>query len=225
MRIALAVLRLTRGDPQAATAALAPVLDGSNPVAQPVWLVEALLLEAITRAALSDQDAASSALERALDLTEPDRAVLPFLFHPAPELLERHATQHTEHPALIAEILSRLAGKTPASPPEAPAARAQPLLAPVSKSELRVLRYLPTRLSAQEIAGELGVSSNTVKTHMRTLYAKLGAHSRAEAIDRARALGLLASSARRVLPRASGVRRAVRRQRAGSSPAGASGRA
>jgi len=77
------------------------------------------------------------------------------------------------------------------------AAGQRPLLDPVSKTELRVLRYLPTHLTAQEIAGELYVSANTVKTHMRTLYAKLGAHSRAEAVDRARALGLLASSLRK----------------------------
>jgi LuxR family transcriptional regulator, maltose regulon positive regulatory protein len=56
-----------------------------------------------------------------------------------------------------------------------------------------VLRYLPTHLSAPEIAHELYVSTNTVKTHMRHLYAKLGTHRRAETI--ARALGLLAPSA------------------------------
>jgi LuxR family transcriptional regulator, maltose regulon positive regulatory protein len=58
-----------------------------------------------------------------------------------------------------------------------------------------VLRYLPTHLSAPEIVDELYVSTNTVKTHMRHLYAKLGTHRRAETIARARALGLLAPSA------------------------------
>lgn len=55
-----------------------------------------------------------------------------------------------------------------------------------------MLRYLPTNLTMPEIARELGVSLNTVKTHTRNLYAKLGTHRRAEAVDRARAMGLLA---------------------------------
>jgi LuxR family transcriptional regulator, maltose regulon positive regulatory protein len=59
-----------------------------------------------------------------------------------------------------------------------------------------VLRYLPTNLSAPQIAAELSVSTSTVKIHLRSLYAKLGAHCRAGAVERARALGLLAPSAR-----------------------------
>jgi DNA-binding CsgD family transcriptional regulator len=67
-----------------------------------------------------------------------------------------------------------------------------PLVEPLSNSEMRVLKYLPTHLSMGQIAGELYVSLNTVRTHMRSVYAKLGTHRRAETVDRARALGLLA---------------------------------
>ena len=70
------------------------------------------------------------------------------------------------------------------------------LIEPLSQSEIRVLRYLPTNLSGREIARELSVSLNTVRTHMRHIFAKLGVHRRTEAVTRARALGLLAPSPR-----------------------------
>jgi LuxR family maltose regulon positive regulatory protein len=192
IRTATAVLRLAQGDPRAVTAALAPVMDGSAPVAAPAFQVQSFLLEAIARDALGDPGAAERALERALDLAEPDGMLLEFLLHPAPGLLERQARRRTGHAALIAEIRGLLAGRTPAPPPAA----APPPLEPLSDSEIRVLRYLPTNLSAPEIAKELYVSTNTVKTHMHHLYAKLGTHRRGEAVERARALGLLAPSAR-----------------------------
>lgn len=61
----------------------------------------------------------------------------------------------------------------------------------LTDSEIRVLRYLPTHLTAPEIAAQLYLSVHTVTTHMRHIYAKLGAHRRREAVDRARACGLL----------------------------------
>jgi LuxR family transcriptional regulator, maltose regulon positive regulatory protein len=54
-----------------------------------------------------------------------------------------------------------------------------------------VLRYLPTNLSRPEIAGELSVSVNTVSSQLRSIYAKLGASDRSEAVHRARELRLL----------------------------------
>jgi DNA-binding CsgD family transcriptional regulator len=68
---------------------------------------------------------------------------------------------------------------------------------PLTQRETRVLRYLPTHMGASEIAAELFVSANTVRTHLRHLYRKLGAHSRREAVQRAQAIGLLAGSSRR----------------------------
>jgi LuxR family maltose regulon positive regulatory protein len=77
---------------------------------------------------------------------------------------------------------------------EAPGARAeqQPLADALSQAEARVLRHLPTHLTAVEIAAELCISVNTVKTHMRHIYAKLNVHRRREVVERARELGLLA---------------------------------
>jgi len=191
LRIATAVLQLAQDDPHAALAVLAPVLDGSAPLIWTTWLIQAFLLEAIARDVLGAPGAAESALERALDLAEPNGALAPFLLHPVPGLLKRHAGYRTAHAALIAEIQDLLAARNLASPPAGRAHR------PLSESELRVLRYLPTNLTVQEIAGELSVSRHTVKTHMRNLYAKLGTHRRAEAVARARDLGLLAPSAAR----------------------------
>ena len=67
---------------------------------------------------------------------------------------------------------------------------------PLNDRELTVLRFLPTNLSAAEIGGEMFLSVNTVKTHMRKLYSKLDVHTRADAVQRGRALGLLAPSRR-----------------------------
>jgi LuxR family transcriptional regulator, maltose regulon positive regulatory protein len=178
-------LELARGRAEAALGALRAA---GRPAGCPqAWLTAACLLEASARDELGEREAAGHALERALDLAEPDGLLVPFLLHPAPGLLDRHARQRTAHPALLGKIISALGGSTPA----APAAPPQHLPEPLSQAEARVLRFLPTSLSAPEIAGELYVSVNTVRTHMRHLYDKLGAHRRLEAIDRARALGLL----------------------------------
>jgi LuxR family transcriptional regulator, maltose regulon positive regulatory protein len=69
-------------------------------------LVNAFLLEAITRDSLGDPAAAGAALERALDAVEPDLIVFPFLVFPAPRLLERHACKCPKHAALVSQILS-----------------------------------------------------------------------------------------------------------------------
>ena len=216
IRTAVAALRLAQDNPRAATAALAPVLDSPAPGSHQAWLIAAFLLEASARDALGEREAARRALERGLDLAESDGLLFPFLLHPVPELLERHARQCTAHAALIWKIISVLSERpppapaggppTPAAPPAGPPEHLpKPLSPPVhlpeplSQAEARVLRFLPTSLSAPEIARELYVSVNTIRTHMRHLYDKLGAHRRLEAIDRARALGLLAPVPQRAL--------------------------
>jgi LuxR family maltose regulon positive regulatory protein len=94
------------------------------------------------------------------------------------------------HGNLLAETLGLLAGTNGSSSRH----RSEALREPLTESETRVLRYLPTDLSKQEIANELYVSVNTVKTHVKHVYAKLDARSRRQAIARARELGLLSRS-------------------------------
>ena len=61
----------------------------------------------------------------------------------------------------------------------------------LTTAELRLLQFLPTHLSFPEIAIRLNVSANTVKTHARAIYRKLDSSSRAEAVSRALAAGLV----------------------------------
>jgi LuxR family maltose regulon positive regulatory protein len=186
-------LRLAEGDAAAAAAAVAPVLTGDAPVWHPNFQIEGLLVDALARTALDEVDAAEGSIERALALAEPQGRVSIFLTFPgARELLEAHPPHRTAHAAHLKTVLDHLTGVEPASVAEAPGELDEPL----SDRELAVLRFLPTNLSAGEIGSELFLSVHTVKTHMRKLYAKLDVHTRAEAVQRGRALGLLGPARR-----------------------------
>jgi DNA-binding CsgD family transcriptional regulator len=102
-------------------------------------------------------------------------------------------------PGDLDALAAELAGLLGEAPRPAPAPAGAPPWPgePLTVSETRVLRYLPTHMGTPEIAAELFLSANTVKTHLRHLYRKLGAHSRREAVQRARATGLLTAAARR----------------------------
>ena len=143
------------------------------------------MLDATARDRLGDRRATEDSLEAALELAEPEGLILPFMLWPNRELLERHPRHRTAHATLISTILDTLAGRAGGEP-------AAPLRDELSHSELRVVRYLPSNLTAAQIASELIVSPNTVRTHMRHIYAKLDAHTRSEAVARARELGLVA---------------------------------
>ncbi len=194
-RIALAELHLAEDSPEQAVDVLAPVTDGSSEVSRQVdprmESIEALLSDAAARDELGEARAAEASLERALELAEPEGIILPFALAPVRDLLERHPRHRTAHATLLSEILDLLGGSS-ASPRSEPA----PLLEELSDAELRVLRYLPSNLKAPEIAAELFVSPNTVRTHLRHIYSKLDAHGRKQAVDRAREVGLLAPSSR-----------------------------
>jgi LuxR family maltose regulon positive regulatory protein len=177
---------------QSAAAVLTPLLDG--PRRDQVWVAAAFLLGAIACDTLGNPQAAERALQHALDLAGPDQMLSPFFSHPSRGVPERHdrypsadgtLTGPTAGPPSGADRLASLA-RTPARHLEA-----------LTHGETRVLAYLPTNLSAREIAGELYLSVNTVKTHQRHLYQKLGARSRTQAVEQARALGLIAPSSRR----------------------------
>jgi LuxR family maltose regulon positive regulatory protein len=186
IRTAVAVIRLTEQEPAAARRELRAVLDASASVASDLTLVEAHLLDALASRDLGDERAARTAVERALNLAEPDRLILPFAVTGAWHLLTVRPPQETSHAALVADILDAVRGSAPDHAPPAPAEALSP-------SELRVLRYLPTNLTRPEIAAQLSVSPNTVNTHIRRIYSKLGASSRSSAVQRGRELRLLST--------------------------------
>ncbi len=191
IRNARAVICLTDGDPAAALGAVRDVLDGTAPVIGYVTVVEAQLLAGLAYRELGDQRAANQAAERALALAEADRLVLPFAMTGSRELLAALPRHQTAHASLLTGILDvLLRGESPATENQT----APPETEELSPGELRVLRYLPTNLSRPQIAGELSVSPNTVSTHIRSIYAKLGVRDRSSAVQRARELRLLAGA-------------------------------
>jgi LuxR family maltose regulon positive regulatory protein len=187
IRNAAAVLRLAEHDPAQARRELRTVLDGTAPT-YPFALIETHLLDALACQELNDEREARSALEQALHLAEPDRLILPFAMTGAWQLLTALPLQGTSHAALVADIVDTGHGRDPGhTPGPRPAEKLSP-------SELRVLRYLPTNLTRPEIARQLSVSLNTVNTHIRRIYTKLGATDRTTAVQRGRELRLMSTS-------------------------------
>jgi LuxR family maltose regulon positive regulatory protein len=186
---ARAMICRAEGNPVAALGALRYVLDGSAPVIGYLTVVEAQLIAGLAHLELGDQRAAYQAAERALALAEQDRPVLPFLMTGSRDLLEALPRHESAHAVLLTDILDVMRGAPPPAGDRHPCPQPEEL----SPGELRVLRYLPTNLSRLEIAGELSVSPNTVSTHIRSIYAKLGVRDRSSAVQRARELRLLAA--------------------------------
>jgi LuxR family maltose regulon positive regulatory protein len=191
-----AVISIAEGDPARALDALRDVLANTPRLGPGFTLVEAHLLAGIAHLALGDRDAAAAAAEEALAAAEPDRLIFPFALTEAAELLDALPRHETAHVALLTDIVDVLRGESP------PSADRELLPQPeaLSPSELRVLRYLPTNMTRPEIARELYVSINTVNTHMRNIYSKLGARGRSAAVERARELRLLSTAGSRATP-------------------------
>ena len=187
IRNARAVICLAEGDQRDALATIAPVIDGSAPAVHVATTVEARLLAALAHRGLRQDSLAREAVDDALALAEPDGLVLPFAMTGAADLLASMPRHGRADGALPGRILEVLQGS-----PRAAADLSQ--VEELSQAELRILRYLPTNLSRNEIAAELSVSVNTVSTHVRNIYARLHVTDRAAAVQRARELHLLGGS-------------------------------
>jgi LuxR family maltose regulon positive regulatory protein len=155
--------------------------------AYPMVEIERDVLRALALRTMGEGEAALTSLERALAGAEPEGIRRPFLGAGSGvrELLADHLRRAVSHRWFASELLRTLDGvdSTRILPVE--------LLEPLSARESEVLRFLPTMMSNSDIASELFVSVNTVKTHVKSIYRKLDVTRRQDAVRRARQLHLL----------------------------------
>lgn len=171
---------LVRGDPDAATDLLGRLLDAAEAGHRTGTVIEILVLQALTHQARGDVEAASEPLERALVLAQPEGYVRMFVDEgPAMISLLKSAVQHEIVPKYASRLLAACVGTENRTPAK------QGLIDPLSQRELDVLRLLGSDLGGPEIARELFVSLNTVRTHTKSIYAKLGVNNRRAAVRRA----------------------------------------
>ena len=149
-------------------------------------VIEILVLRALAHQALEDIPAALGFLERAVALAEPEGYVRVFAEEgpPMAALLRAAAKQETRR-SYVRRLLAAVSETGPDSPVR------QALIDPLSERELDVLRLLGTELDGPAIARELMVSLNTMRTHTKNIYAKLGVTNRRAALRRAAELDLL----------------------------------
>jgi LuxR family maltose regulon positive regulatory protein len=149
-------------------------------------LLEILIVQALARHAAADPAGTLDSLDRALALAESEGHIRVFVDEGAVILpLLRLSAKRRDAPAFAAEVLAA------AQPDRDRPPLAKGLVEPLSERELEVLRLLRSELNGPELANELVVSLNTLRTHTKNIYAKLGVTSRRAALRRAEELGLL----------------------------------
>jgi LuxR family maltose regulon positive regulatory protein len=150
-------------------------------------VIELLVLQALAHQGRDDVPGALGALDRALQLAEPEGYVRVFLDEGRPLAgLLKAAAQQGAAPGYVRRLLAAGAPAGDGAPVQ------RGLVEPLSARELEVLRLLGTDLDGPGIARHLFVSLNTVRTHTKNLYAKLGVNSRRAAVRRGEELDLLA---------------------------------
>jgi len=183
--VALAALRLRleRCGPGEIHALVGPAATAGAPRAS----LDATIVAALAADVADDGQQASTLLDRALLMAATTGLRRPFLTEPGlVPLLHRAAVRDGVTGRFAHDLVSRLA---PGAPRDVARRRAR--VRPLTERELTALHYLAGPLSNAEIAAELYVSVNTVKTHQRSVYRKLGADGRRDAVRIARSLGLL----------------------------------
>jgi len=162
---------------------LAPLRAGSG---NPVVRVEAWLVTALAADHRGDDGGARTALERALTIAEPEGIRRPFLAPGHPRLAAMRLRRR-----LTGVSRGHFAEDVRANPGLPDRACVPSPLTPLTDRERTILRHLATLETAEDIAAELYISVNTVKTHVRSVYRKLAVTKRRAAVRRACELGLL----------------------------------
>jgi len=160
-------------------------LAAASPRAGRLTLVEALLCGAQVAQLSEDPGRALEMLIRAIELARKE-IILPFA-----RLQDVFAGLLARHPAVAAQWPAPRTGPRPETAVEPAPVRSGGLADPLTPRELTVLRFLATSMPTTEIADELCLSRNTVKTHMAAIYRKLPASGRRDAVLRARQLELM----------------------------------
>jgi LuxR family maltose regulon positive regulatory protein len=187
-------LLIAQGRPDQALRLLARLLTGAEESGRTGRAIEILALQALAHRAFGDARLALAALEQALTLAKPGGYVRTFVDEGKPmfELLRSlDARRSVVDTGYVNKLLDAFGPAGTAGIVTEPESEPKHLpLEPLTQREMQVLRMLRTDLSVPEIAQELHISANTVKTHVKRIYGKLDAHSRYEAVARAEGLGL-----------------------------------
>ena len=155
--------------------------------------LEILILRSLLLQAQGRIDPARAVLLQALSLAEPQGYLRLFLDHGErlQKLLHGMAAQDTRIQKYLYRLLEGFARTDEIAQPQSDPANQTGLVEPLSERELEVLRLIARGLSNPEIAAQLYLSPNTLKSHSQNIYAKLDVHSRMEAANKARELGLI----------------------------------
>lgn len=164
-------------------------------------LIEILILQAITNEAQGNIASALQLLERALTLADTEGYLRIFVNEgqPMARLLYEALACESRPLEITPNYVQRVLTAFPLNELEQKKSlktqsQAAGLLEPLSKREIEVLHLIAEGQTNQDIATTLFLSVNTVKVHTRNIYSKLSAHHRADAVAKARALGILSST-------------------------------
>ena len=191
--LSMARVHLAQGAPTAALAVLAPYRQAVEAKDWKDERLKVMVLQAIAHLAHGEEDVAVQFLGEALALAESGGFVRVFIDEgpPMARLLFK-AAEHELAPTYIQRLLAAFPILNPTQAAGRKSGQLPPkLIEQLSDREIEVLRLVAEGLSRQEIAAKLVLSLNTVKTHVRNIYSKLGVNNQMQAVGKARALGLL----------------------------------